>query len=236
MKGILWLCLPALLLLSVAVPLQPLAGRGQTAPAGRQRPSIPIEQAAPAGGQSQPVYIYLYSRFTDHVNLELENARLHRVLPLLEKYRQEHPEAHVCGTVLFSGAMSRALAEHDAKTGTVKYIQDFARRGVIEIGYDGSDEPPSQKRPVADLSDVQIPEDRWLAREASAKELLTGWHDPLTGAAQPGAPGGLEPRHQRPRPKQRNVPSGLAPSRQHHAILPTPRPLSRAARARLLAA
>jgi hypothetical protein len=130
------------------------------------------------------------------VNLELEDARLNRLLPRLEKYRQEHPEAHVCGAILFSGAISRALAKLDAKTGTVKYIQDFARRGVIEIGYDGLDEPTYEKRPVVKLTDVKVPEDRWLAREAVAKELLTEGHDPLTGAAQHDAPGGLKETQQ----------------------------------------
>jgi hypothetical protein len=61
MKRILSLCLPALLLLAAAVPLQPLAGQGQTTPAAqqRQRPLAPVEQAAPLGGPSQPVYIYI---------------------------------------------------------------------------------------------------------------------------------------------------------------------------------
>jgi hypothetical protein len=193
MKRVFSLILPALLMLSTVVPLQPLAGQGQAAPPAPQRPAPPPPaQAAPAGGPSQPVYIYLYSRFTDHVNLELEDTRLHRLLPRLAKYRQEHPEAHVCGIILFSGAMSRALAEHDAKTGTVKYIQDFARRGVIEVGYDGSDEPTYQKRPLVEVSEVKVPEDRWLAREAVARELLAEGHDPLTGAAQRDAPGGLK--------------------------------------------
>jgi len=183
----------SLALLATGARLGPLAAVGQSVTATPQKPVLPPpDQAAPTDGASQPVYIYLYSRFTDQVNLELEEARMHRLLPMLEKYRQDHPEAHVCATIMFSGAMSKALAEREAKTGTVKYVQDFARRGVIEIGYDGSDEPTYQKRPVVDISDVNIPENRWLARQAMAKKLLSEGRDPLTGAPQPDAPGGLK--------------------------------------------
>ncbi|HEY6293911.1 MAG TPA: hypothetical protein VI455_20340 [Terriglobia bacterium] len=181
----------ALLTLALGVPSAPVGLRGQGASAARKAAPLPPDQAAPTGGPNQPVYVYLYSRFTDHVNLELEEARLHRLLPALEKYRQDHPEAHVCATILFSGAMSRALAEANAKTGIKDYVLDFVRRGVIELGYDGTDEPTYEKRPVVDFSAAKTPEDRWLARETAAKELLTERRDPLTGAPQPGTSGGL---------------------------------------------
>jgi len=192
MKRAFLFCLPASLLLSITLPPQPLARQGQTAPARPQVAPVSAEQAAPAGGPAQPVYVYVYSRVTDHVNLDLSEARLRRVLPMLEKYRREHPEAHVCVTILFSGAMSKALAEANARTGIKDYVLDFARRGVIELGYDGTDEPTYKNRPVVDFSGAQTPEERWLARENVAKALLTESRDPLTGAPQPGASGGLK--------------------------------------------
>jgi hypothetical protein len=177
-RGLLLLALGTLL----AVPVLD----GQTEHAGP-----PPDQAAPAEGPAQPVYFYLYSRYTDHVNLDLTVARLRRVLPMLERYRQQHPETHLTATLLFSGAISRALAGQNAKTGIVNYVKDFARRGVVQIGYDGTDEPTYQQGPTVDLSQAKTPEDHWVARAAVAKKVLTEGRDPLTGAPQPGERGGL---------------------------------------------
>jgi hypothetical protein len=154
-------------------------------------PPPPPDQAAPAEGPRQPVYIYLYSRFTDHVNLDLNVARLRRILPMLEQYRQQHPEARLTATLLFSGAMSRALADENAKTGIVDDVNGFVRRGVIEVGYDSTDEPTYQQGPTVDLSQAKTPEDHWLVRETVAKELLADGRDPLSGAPQSGVRGGL---------------------------------------------
>ncbi|HEV2423870.1 MAG TPA: hypothetical protein VGZ29_03475 [Terriglobia bacterium] len=186
-----------LAMLAVSTVFDPVAVCGQDTTAAPQKPPQkmalpPAEQAAPPGGPAQPVYIYLYSRFTDHVNLELEEARLRQLLPMLEKYRQRHPEAHVCATILFSGAISRSLAERDASGGTVAYVKGFVRRGVIQVGYDGMDEPTYQKRPLVDLSTAKSPEERWLIHAAAAKDLLVQGHDPLTGELQPGVSGGLK--------------------------------------------
>jgi len=179
--------------LALSTPSIPVAGSEQSGTATAQKPGIPpVEQAAPAGGPAQPVYIYVYSRFTDHVNLGFEETRLRQLLPMLEKYRQQHPEDHVCATILLSGAMSRALAERNSSDGTVDYVKGFQRRGVIQVGYDGMDEPTYQKRPLVDVANLRVPDDRWMVREAAAKDLLTQGHDPLTGDPQPGAAGGLK--------------------------------------------
>lgn len=179
--------------LALSAPSTLVAGSDQNGTAATQKPGTPpTEQAAPAGGPTQPVYIYLYSRFTDQVNLELEEARLHQLLPLLEKYRQQHSEDHLCATILFSGAMSRALAEKNASDGIVDYVKGFVNRGVIQIGYDGMDEPTYQKRPLVDVSSLRVPDDRWLVRASAAKDLLTEGHDPLTGDLEPGTAGGLK--------------------------------------------
>lgn len=194
MKRTLWfrIAVSILAVLAIGTPFDRLAARGQgtTAPRKMALPP-PVEQAAPAGGPTQPVYIYLYSRFTDHVNLASEEARLHCLLPMLEKYRQQHPETQLCATILFSGAMSRALAERNGSDGTVNYIKGFVRRGVIEVGYDGMDEPTYQKRPLVDVSTAKVPTDRWMMRAAAARDLLVQGHDPLTGDLQPGGSGGL---------------------------------------------
>lgn len=147
--------------------------------------------AAPATPK-EPIFIYLYARVTDHVNLEITEDRLHRALPMVEKYRKAHPEAHVSATILFSGAVSQALAERNSQTHIVDFVRDYIRRGIIEAGYDGTDEPTYQHRPLFDFSDAHTAEDRWLLREAADERFLTEARDPLTGAPQPGMTGGLK--------------------------------------------
>lgn len=147
---------------------------------------------AQAQAARQPVFIYLYTRMGDHVNIELTEDRIRRLLPMLERYRKAHPGAHVSATILFSGAVSQALAERNAQTGIKDLVLDYARRGVIELGYDGTDEPTYQRRPVPVFSGAKSPEDRWLARGAAAEKFLTEARDPLTGVPQPGVTGGLK--------------------------------------------
>ena len=137
------------------------------------------------------MYIFLYSRITDHVNIELSEDRLRRVLPMLERYRKAHPEAHVSATILFSGAISQALADRNAQTGIKDLVLDYARRGVIELGYDGADEPTYVNRPKPDFANAKTPEDRWVARGTAAERFLTEGRDPLTGNPVAGS-GGLK--------------------------------------------
>jgi hypothetical protein len=140
----------------------------------------------------QPIYIYLYARVTDHVNMDVTEDRLHRLLPMVEKYRKAHPEAHLSATVLFSGAVSQALADRNSQTHIVEFVRDYIRRGVIEAGYDGTDEPTYEHRPLLDFSTAQTAEDRWLVREAADEKLLTEARDPLTGTPVPNNSGGLK--------------------------------------------
>jgi hypothetical protein len=141
---------------------------------------------------SQPVYIYLYARITDHVNLDLSEDRLRHILPMVESYRKAHPDAHVSATVLFSGAVSDALTERNSQTHILDFVRDFIHRGIIEPGYDGTDEPTYKRRPLVDLVKTKTAEDRWLMRGTTAEKLLTEARDPLTGDTLPGKEGGLK--------------------------------------------
>ena len=76
-----------------------------------------------ATGQ-QPVYIYLYARVTDHVNVEMSEDRLRHILPAVERFRQSHPEAHASATILFSGAVSKALQDRNGQTHIVDFVKD----------------------------------------------------------------------------------------------------------------
>jgi hypothetical protein len=145
---------------------------------------------AASDAPKEPIFIYLYARVTDHVNLDTTEDRLRRVLPTIEKYRKEHPDAHVSATILFSGAVSQALAERN--THIVDFVRDYIRRGIIEAGYDGADEPTYQHRPLLDVSNAPTAEDRWLVREATDEKLLAEARDPLSGTPEPGKAGGMK--------------------------------------------
>lgn len=148
-------------------------------------------RALPAA-EKEPVFIFLYARITDHINIGITEDRLRHILPLLDSLRKEHPEAHVSATILLSGAASEALAARNAQTGIKDFVQDYVRRGVIELGYDGADEPTYDRRPVADFSRAKTAQDRWLARGIAADRFLTEARQPQTGAEEPGMIGGLK--------------------------------------------
>jgi hypothetical protein len=139
----------------------------------------------------EPLYVYLYAKVSDHVNMEMSEDRLRHILPMVQKYRRAHPEAHVSTTVLFSGAVSKALQMRNPQTHIVDFVKDYLHRGVIEAGYDGTDEPTYEHRPMLEFTDEQTPEDRWRLRQEVASRTLTEARDPLTGAAAPGD-GGLK--------------------------------------------
>lgn len=143
---------------------------------------------APAG---RPVYIYLYANISDHVNLEMTEDRLRHILPMTQKYREMYPEAHVRATILFSGAVSRALQERNGQTHILDFVKDYIHRGVIEAGYDGTHEPTYEHRPTLVFTDKQSPEERWQLRQKVAAQFLAETRDPLTGAAAAGN-GGLK--------------------------------------------
>ena len=139
----------------------------------------------------QPVYIYLYARVTDQVNIAMTEDRLRHILPLVERYRQMRPEGHLSATVLFSGAVSEALDRRNAQTHILDFVKDYIRRGVIQAGYDGTDEPTYRQRPTLDFSGRESPDDRWKIRQSVAERFLAEARDPLTGAPAGGA-GGLK--------------------------------------------
>lgn len=150
-----------------------------------------ISLAAP-DAPKQPAFVFLYARITDHINVDLSEDRLRHLLPLIEKFRNEHPSAHVVATVLFSGASSDALAKRDSQTHIVDFVKEYVRRGVVEVGYDGENEPTYKNRPTLDFSNAKSIDDRWMVRAQTEDRILTEARDPLTGTLQPGGSGGLK--------------------------------------------
>ncbi len=142
--------------------------------------------------EQQPFFVYLFGRYSDFVNIELTEGRIRDTISLVEKYRKEYPQARASVTMLFSGALSQALAERNAKTGIKDLVLDASRRGVVEVGYDGSDEPTYSSRPLPEFANAKTPEERWMARANAADRVLNEARDPATGAAQKGKAGGLK--------------------------------------------
>jgi hypothetical protein len=129
---------------------------------------------------------------TDQVNIALAEDQLRRLLPSLDKYKSGHPDAHVSATILFSGAASDALEKRNAETHIVDFVKSYIRHGVIEAGYDGSDEPTYINRPHLEYPDPSTPEQRWNIRHVAAEKFLSEARDPITGASIPGQAGGLK--------------------------------------------
>ena len=156
-----------------------------------------VPQPPAASNQpKQPTYFYLYARVTDHVNMDISEARLRRMLPAIERFHKQHPDAHVTATVFVSGASSEALAARNAETGIKDLLLSYQKRGLIEIGYDGTDEPTYEHRPMVHNIETKSYKDRWLERAGEDEKFLTEGRDPLTGDPQPGKVGGLQQMQQ----------------------------------------
>jgi hypothetical protein len=154
---------------------------------------VPPAQAAGQAPAAQPVYFYLYSKVTDHVNMDITEARLRRLLPMIEQFRKGNPQAHVSATIFFTGAVSQALADQNKKTHIKDFVLKYKKMGVIEIGYDGTDEPTYEHRPLIDESiELKPLQERWLERASEDEKFLTEARDPLTGDPRPGVAGGLK--------------------------------------------
>ena len=148
--------------------------------------------AAAPEAVKEPVLVFLYARITDHINVDLSEDRLRHLLPALEKYRSQFPSAHVTATVMFSGAASEALAERNEKTHIVDFVKDYIKRGIVEPGYDGENEPTYKNRPTLDFSNAKSLDDRWTVRAETAEKILTEARNPLTGGPEAGKDGGLK--------------------------------------------
>jgi len=115
---------------------------------------------------------------------------------MIAQYRAAHPEAHLTATVLFSGASSEALAQRNAKTGIKDFVLGYKDRGIIEIGYDGTDEPTYAHRPMVHSIDAKPYKERWLERASEDEKFLAEGRNPLTGEPGPGPAGGLKAMQQ----------------------------------------
>lgn len=139
----------------------------------------------------QPVFIVLYSRYSDHSHPRAIEERLSRLLPLVDKMREKYPQSGMSVLVQFSGTTARLIRER-AIAGAEEKLLDYQRRGLIEIGYTGEEEPSYLYRPKANLILTETPEERWKAKVEAAEHFLSDFKDPVTGKPFPGLTGGLK--------------------------------------------
>lgn len=140
----------------------------------------------------QPVYIHLFSRLDDHVNIHLTDERLQRTLAMLDRYRAQQPRYGASVTFEFNGMVADQLQERNGANHLVDAVKTAARRGLAEAGYDGSDEPTHMSRPMPNFRQAKTAEDRWLARIQPLDWFLSEYKHFLSGEPDPSRPGGLK--------------------------------------------
>jgi hypothetical protein len=145
-----------------------------------------------AAPPSQPVYIVLYSRFYDHSHQHTTDERLQRLLPLLTRLQKEYPQSGVSALFQFSGTVSEVLEEENGGLHLVDQLKDASRKGLVDIGYTGEEEPSYLYRPKPNLMMADTPEARWAAKAEAAERFLTDFKNPVTGLPVPGLSGGLK--------------------------------------------
>jgi hypothetical protein len=140
----------------------------------------------------QPIYIYMFSRVEDHLNLEMGEEKIRRTVPLLDKLREQYPQYGSSCLFQFTGAVSNVLAEFNNGNHIVDFIKTGAGRHVLEVGYDGDAEPTDLNRPRPNFRRGKTPEDRWLARTEAWGWFLTEFKNLVTGEPDPDQTGGLK--------------------------------------------
>jgi len=153
--------------------------------------AVSLAADSPAA-QRQPVFVYLYTRLDDHINWEYSEDRFKRILPLLERLEQAKPATKPSCLLLVSGASTEMFAQRDQATHILSSIKDATRRGLVEVGYDGENEPTHLVRPLPNFRNAKTPDDRWLARGEAFGWFLNEYKDRLRGDPDPSRPGGLK--------------------------------------------
>ena len=95
---------------------------------------------------------------------------------MIEHYRADHPESTMCRPrSCFPGhrGESAGARQRNSRPVSKNFILGYKKRGVIEIGYDGADEPTYENRPMVRQIDNETAQERWLMRAAADEKLLT---------------------------------------------------------------
>jgi hypothetical protein len=130
-------------------------------------------------------------RTDDHINVNMEEDRRQRAVALVERTHKQYPQSGASLLMQFNGVTALECSLRDLGR-VAERLRDLAKRRVIEIGYDGADEPAYLARPRPDFRQARTPQQRWLARAQPAEWFLTEFKHRLTGEPDPDRPGGLK--------------------------------------------
>ena len=166
--------------------------RAAQAPAPVKAGASAAAQASAPAAEQQPVLILLYSRFYDHSRQHTTDERIQRLLPMLQKFRDQHPRSDLSALFQFSGTVSQLLSEENSGLHLVDRLKDSASHNLVDIGYTGEDEPSYLYRPKPSLLAANTPEERWTAFSEAAERFLVDYKNPVTGLPVPNLSGGLK--------------------------------------------
>ncbi len=149
-------------------------------------------QVPPPSGGPAPVYILLQATIDDVINRPASIDRLPRMLQMMQKLQTDAAAYHPVCLLQFNGVVADALAVENYGNHLVDNVKEQVRRGLVEVGYDGTEEPTFVARPRPNLRGADTPEKRWLARLQATQWFLTEWKNVLTGEPDPSKAGGLK--------------------------------------------
>lgn len=153
-------------------------------------PSPPSRTAEAA--KNEPVYVVLQTTIDDHINEPVSVEPLPRAIKAVESLQARAAAYHPACLVQFNGVTAGFVDSENFSTRFVDTLKDLAKRGLVEIGYDGTDEPTFPARPRPNLRGADTPEKRWLARLQAHEWFLKEWKHPLTGDPDPSRTGGMK--------------------------------------------
>ena len=131
-----------------------------------QVPPVPAYRASKPGEvvKQAPIYVVLLATIDDEINAPVSMERLPRAIKAVERLRAGAAASHPVCLLQFNGVVAGRLESENRATHGVDTIKDLVGRGLVEIGYDGTDEPTLITRPRPNLRGADTPEKRWLAR------------------------------------------------------------------------
>lgn len=179
----------------VVAGLGMLAGVWMAAAAGMSR--VQAGQAPPptpprAIAARAPVYILLQATMDDEINTPASTDRLPRALKVVGQLQSRAAAFHPVCLLQFNGVMANRLGAEDYTTHAAGAVKESAERGLVEIGYDGTEEPTFVARPRPNLRGADTSGKRWLARLQAHRWFLAEWKDTLSGEPDPSRSGGFK--------------------------------------------
>ncbi|MBM3890747.1 MAG: hypothetical protein FJ388_16685 [Verrucomicrobia bacterium] len=127
-----------------------------------------------------PVYVYLFSHYEDHINIELSEWRIKEVMRILGDAHRAHPE-RVAAVGEFYGADSEIFQQRNKESGIVDLFHRAVSEGWYDVGYHGAHEPIylTTQRATRNLTGKSWPEIYAASHSfyAAHRDLKTGEQD-----------------------------------------------------------